>query len=243
MLKSKVVQVFDKAVEIEFTECYKDNLKSEKGINLPDTMLNLPALTSSDLEAIPFVCEYADIVGYSFVRNARDVEVLYSHLCDRDSLGVVFKIENTEAFNKLPEILISGMKRNNIGVMIARGDLAVEIGFERISEVQEEILWLCQAAHIPVIWATQVLENLAKTGIPTRAEISDAAHSAQAECVMLNKGPHIDKAVEVLRNVLTRMESHGFKNKNKLRPLGVAKSFIYAPHPEDGIALSDLNAI
>jgi len=239
MLKSKVVQVFDKAVEIEFTECYKDSLKVEKGINLPDTLLNLPALTQSDLEAIPFVCTHADIVGYSFVRNARDVEVLYSHLCNKDNLGVVFKIENTEAFNKLPEILITGMKRNNIGVMIARGDLAVEIGFDRISEVQEEILWLCQAAHIPVIWATQVLENLAKTGIPTRAEISDAAHGAQAECVMLNKGPHIDKAVEVLRNVLIRMESHGFKNKNKLRPLGVAKSFIHAPHPENGMTLSE----
>lgn len=239
MLKSRVVRLMDKAVELEFTECYKDGLKAEKGINLPDTTLKLPALTPSDLEAIPFVCAYADIVGYSFVRNARDVEVLYSHLCNKDNLGVVFKIENTEAFNKLPEILITGMKRNNIGVMIARGDLAVEIGFERISEVQEEILWLCQAAHIPVIWATQVLENLAKTGIPTRAEISDAARGAQAECVMLNKGPHIDKAVDILRNVLTRMESHGFKNKNKLRPLGVAKSFIHAPHPEKGIALSD----
>jgi len=118
------------------------------------------------------------------------------------------------------------MERNKIGVMIARGDLAVEIGFERISEVQNEILWLCEAAHIPVIWATQVLDNLAKTGIPTRAEISDAALSVKAECVMLNKGPFILEAIKVLKNILTRMEEHSFKKKDELRALNIAKHFI-----------------
>src|SRR5690606_31555580 len=137
------------------------------------------------IEDLPFACKYADIVGYSFVRTADDVKCLYEELKknNAENLGVVFKIENQEAFENLPEILIQGMERNKIGVMIARGDLAVEIGFERISEVQNQILWLCEAAHIPVIWATQVLENLAKTGIPTRAEISDAALGVQAECV------------------------------------------------------------
>ena len=110
--------------------------------------------------------------------------------------------------------------------MIARGDLAVEIGFERISEVQEEILWLCEAAHIPVIWATQVLDNLAKTGIPTRSEISDAAHGAQAECVMLNKGPYIIDAIKVLKNVLKRMEAHSAKKKNELRALNVTRKYV-----------------
>jgi pyruvate kinase len=117
------------------------------------------------------------------------------------------------------------MKRNKIGVMIARGDLAVEIGFERISEVQNQILWLCEAAHIPVIWATQVLENLAKTGMPTRAEISDAAQGAQAECVMLNKGPYINDAIKTLKNILIRMEGHSFKKKNELRALNVSKNY------------------
>jgi pyruvate kinase len=118
------------------------------------------------------------------------------------------------------------MERNKIGVMIARGDLAVEIGFERIAEVQNQILWICEAAHVPVIWATQVLENLAKTGIPTRAEISDAALSAQAECVMLNKGDSIITAIQVLKNILIRMEGHSFKKKNELRALNVAQQFI-----------------
>ena len=102
---------------------------------------------------------------------------------------------------------------------------AVELGFERISEVQNEILWICEAAHIPVIWATQVLENMAKTGIPTRAEISDAAKAAQAECVMLNKGPYINNAIQVLKNILIRMSGHSFKKKNELRALNVAKSY------------------
>jgi len=116
------------------------------------------------------------------------------------------------------------MKRNKIGVMIARGDLAVEIGFERIAEVQSQILWLCEAAHVPVIWATQVLENLAKTGIATRAEVSDAALSAQAECVMLNKGPYIVDAVKTLKEIISKMENHGYKKKNSMRILNIAKN-------------------
>ena len=108
--------------------------------------------------------------------------------------------------------------------MIARGDLAVEIGFDRISEVQNQIMWFCEAAHIPVIWATQVLENLAKTGMASRAEVSDAAISAQAECVMLNKGPYIVEAVRMLKNILIKMEAHSSKKKNTMRALKVAKT-------------------
>ncbi|MDF1697255.1 MAG: pyruvate kinase [Saprospiraceae bacterium] len=224
MIHAKVLNKFDESIEIVITNCYKSKLSSRKGINLPNTQLNLPALTASDLKNLPFVKANADIVGYSFVRNGADVNFLYKHLFEDGNmeLGVVFKIENKEAFQNLPQILIEGMKHNKIGVMIARGDLAVEIGFERISEVQNQILWICEAAHIPVIWATQVLENLAKTGIPTRAEVSDAAYGAHAECVMLNKGPYINDAISMLKDILIRMESHSFKRKNSLRPLNLA---------------------
>jgi pyruvate kinase len=165
------------------------------------------------------------MLGYSFVRTAEDVIKLYEELDKNQALdiGVVFKIENKEAFENLPLILFEAMKRSKIGVMIARGDLAVEIGFERISEVQNQILWLCEAAHIPVIWATQVLENLAKTGVATRAEVSDVSLSAQAECVMLNKGPYIVDAVRTLKDILIKMEGHLSKKKSVLRPLNVAK--------------------
>jgi pyruvate kinase len=225
MIESIVVAKNNEDVELLITNCYKSKLSAEKGINLPDTKLNLPALTVRDIENLPFICKNADIVGYSFVRTASDVEFLYDQLKMNHAkdLGVVFKIENKEAFENLPVILIEGMKRENIGVMIARGDLAVEIGFERSSEVQNQILWLCEAAHTPVIWATQVLENLAKTGIPTRAEISDVVHGVHAECIMLNKGPYINDAISMLKNILVRMEAHSFKQKNSARALHIAK--------------------
>jgi len=109
--------------------------------------------------------------------------------------------------------------------MIARGDLAVECGYERLAEVQEEILWIAEAAHCPVIWATQVLETLAKEGIPSRAEITDAAMSNRAECVMLNKGPHIVKAVQTLDDILQRMDAHQSKKQSMLRELRLAQTF------------------
>ncbi len=99
------------------------------------------------------------------------------------------------------------------------GDLAVECGYERLAEVQEEILWLCQAAHVPVIWATQVLDRLAKTGRPSRAESTDAAMGVQAECVMLNKGPRIVEAISVLDDILRRMERHHRKKRSLLPQL------------------------
>lgn len=213
-------------IKILIKKAHKSAIKLHKGINLPDTSLTLPSLTPEDINLLPFVVQHADMLGYSFVRKAADVALLYNQL-DRlgdTGCGVIFKIENKEAFENLPLILFEAMKNRNIGVMIARGDLAVEVGFDRISEVQDQILLLCEAAHIPVVWATQVLDNLAKKGIATRAEISDATISGQAECVMLNKGPHIAETVKVLANILDRMSSHKLKKKPILRALDVAKN-------------------
>jgi pyruvate kinase len=145
----------------------------------------------------------------SFVRTAADVE----HVLDRlhstgpaaDDLALILKIETRQGFENLPSILLTAMRHPRLAVMIARGDLAVEVGFERLSEVPRQILALCEAAHIPAIWATQVLETLAKTGQPSRAEITDAAAAQRAECVMLNKGPHILDAIRALDEILARM--------------------------------------
>lgn len=202
-------------------------LGADKGINLPDTNVRLPALTDPDLETVKFVAAHADLVGYSFVRSAEDVEALHARLAalNRADLGVILKIETRRAFDRLPEILLAAMRGPRVGVMIARGDLAVECGFERLAEVQEEILWVCEAAHVPVVWATQVLENLAKEGRPSRAEITDAAMGERAECVMLNKGPHVREAVRLLDGILRRMEAHQFKKRARLRPLRVARLF------------------
>ena len=122
-------------------------------------------------------------------------------------------------------MLLAAMKAPRCGVMIARGDLAVECGFERLAEVQEEILWICEAAHVPVIWATQVLETLAKEGMPSRAEITDAAMAQRAECVMLNKGPHVVEAVQVLDDILRRMQGHQAKKRSMLRELQLVSRF------------------
>ena len=226
---SKVVAVADKhlVLEITRTAAKGSKLRAEKGINLPQSKLELPSLTKEDLTHLPFIAQHADVVGYSFVRQAGDVKSLQNRLArlKRKDIGIVLKIETNEAFNNLPSLILTAMKSPSIGVMIARGDLAVELGVERISEVQEQILWLCEAAHIPNIWATQVLETLAKEGIATRAEITDASMSGRAECVMLNKGPYIVEAVKVLSNILERMDKHQQKKGGALRALNVSRAF------------------
>ena len=199
-------------------------LRADKGINLPDSDLRLSAMTAKDIEDLTFVAKHADVVELSFASTAQDVELLQEHL---HRLGgrrpaIVLKIETRRGFENLPETLLTAMRWPCCGVMIARGDLAVECGFERLAEVQEEILWICEAAHIPVIWATQVLETLAKTGMPSRAEITDAAMGHRAECVMLNKGPHIVSAVRALDDILRRMQAHQTKKRAMLRELHLA---------------------
>jgi pyruvate kinase len=175
---------------------------------------------------LPFIQQHADIVGYSFVRNTQDMAQLRQALGTEHQLGLVIKIETPEAVKNLPDLLFSGLKEKNIGVMIARGDLAVEIGFERMSEIQEEILWICEAAHVPVIWATQVLDTLNKSGVATRSEVTDAAHAALAECVMINKGKHIIRTMEALRNILIRSGGHHVKKRYTFRPLSIATRFM-----------------
>ncbi len=135
------------------------------------------------------------------------------------------KIETPEAVKNFPSLLIQGMHEEVFGVMIARGDLAVEIGFERLSEIQEEILWISEAAHVPVIWATQVLETLNKSGIATRAEVTDASYAAMAECIMINKGDYIMEVLRSLRDILQRSGSHHVKKRYTFRPMQIAKDF------------------
>lgn len=201
-------------------------LRGDKGINLPESKLELAALTAKDIEDLRFVSRHADLVGLSFVNSAQDVELLHEHLAELEGRqpAVVLKIETRSGFENLPAMLLTAMQAPCCGVMIARGDLAVECGFERLAEVQEEILWICEAAHVPVIWATQVLESLAKQGLPSRAEITDAAMGHRAECVMLNKGPHIATAVQVLDGILRRMQAHQDKKRSMLRALRLAQS-------------------
>jgi len=196
-------------------------LRAEKGINLPETDLPLDAVTDLDLPLLRVAAAHADMVALSFLRHEHDVDVMQEYLrsVGAPALGLILKIETGAAFSRLPEILLHAMRSPRVGVMIARGDLAVETGYERLAELQEEILWLCEAAHLPVIWATEVLDHLARTGQPSRAEVTDAAMGQRAECVMLNKGPYVDVAITVLDDILRRMSGHQRKKTPLLRPL------------------------
>ena len=196
-------------------------LRGDRGINFPDSDIRLAGLTASDKENLQFVIDHADAISQSFVKQPADIISLQDELLAKgeNDLGLIIKIETKKGFKNLPLLLLTAMRSYPIAIMIARGDLAVEAGWERLAELQEEILWLCEAAQVPVIWATQVLEHTAKKGQPSRAEISDAALSQRADCVMLNKGPHILAAIKMLDNILRRMQGHQYKKTPRMRKL------------------------
>lgn len=212
-----------------------ERLRSNTGIHLPDSNLQLPAITPGDLENLPFLAEHADVVELSFVNNAQDVELLQHHMTRLGSRqpAVVLKIETRRGFEHLPEILLTAMRWPSGGVMIARGELAVECGFERLAEIQEEILRISEAAHVPVIWTTQVLEPLATwlrlpqrraMAYPSWPGVPGLGH--RAECVMLNEGPHILAAVRVLDDILRRMQGHKSKRRTLLHELPLTHSLL-----------------
>ena len=199
-------------------------LKPGKGINFPTTELDLPPLTSKDFRDLDFIAEHADLVGFSFVQRVDDIELLQDHLVarapKREPHAIVLKIETPLAVRNLPRLILQSAAHNPTAVMIARGDLAVELGFARLTEMQEEILWLCEAAHTPVVWATQVLDNYVRDGMASRAEMTDAAMAQGAECVMLNKGPYLAEGVAFLRDVLV---AHGPAFRQEIRALRLAE--------------------
>lgn len=190
-------------------------LAEYKGINLPDTELPLPSLTEEDEAALAFVAEHADMAAVSFIRSREDVAYVLEkfHELGADDLGLVLKIETIPAFENLTTILLEGMRHAKFGVMLARGDLAVEMGFARMAEVPGQVMAMVEAAHVPLIIATQVLESMAKSGLPTRAEITDVAWALRAECIMLNKGPHIPEAIAILREIGVKMDRSQRKNR------------------------------
>lgn len=196
-------------------------LRADKGINFPGADLGLSGLTAEDRTSLDSVCRLADMVGFSFVETMDDMEQLIEELAQRQAshLAIVAKIETRRAVMNLPDLILGTIGRFPLGVMIARGDLAVELGGERMAEIQEEILWLCEAAHIPAIWATQVLETLTQKGAMNRAEFTDAAMSARAECVMLNKGRFVLRSVRTLDDILTRIQQHQYKKFSRYRAL------------------------
>jgi pyruvate kinase len=208
-------------IEVEITYAKEEGTKlgADKGINLPESNLRMSGLTNMDRENLRFIGKHADVVNMSFVNEPQDVYDLLNEIerLHADQLGIILKIETQRGCKNLPAILLAVMRAHPVSIMIARGDLAIESGWQYMAEIQEEILWVCEAAHIPIVWATQVLETLSKKGRPSRAEITDAAMAQRTECVMLNKGPHIVYSIQMLDKILKSMEDY-YRKKGFLLP-------------------------
>jgi len=222
-------------IKISYAKDSGGKLKSDKGINLPESNLKVSGLTKKDKKDLEFVAVNADTVNFSFVNDENDVQQLLDELSNYDTtIGVILKIETQKGFKNLPRILLRAMQTYPIGVMIARGDLAIETGWKNFASIQEEIMRICEAAHVPDVWATQVLESLAKKGVPSRAEITDAAMAQRAECVMLNKGAYIEKTVKMLDKILRRMQRFQKKKEMILPKLDHADK-LYLSHEKFNI--------
>lgn len=208
-IEGVIEEAGDKSFVVQITNARDtgSKLRAGKGINLPLTTLSFSGMTKKDKADLRFIVEHADAVNISFINSVEDVKELLDEFTRiGKQIGVVLKIETRKGYEHLPQIILEAMQVCPLGVMIARGDLAVEVGWDNMALVQEEILRVCEAAHIPDIWATQVLESMAKKGTPSRAEITDAAMAQRAECVMLNKGRQITKAIKMLDKILRNMQ-------------------------------------
>lgn len=230
-VETAVLERREGGVVLRVTKVYQETgvrIAPEKGINFPGSEYKIPLLSKRDERIMDFVCQHADLIGCSFVRDEDDIRLLQNEINKRldkpDSKPILIKIETLDSMRILPAILVAAADHVPTAIMIARGDLAVEVGYARLSEYQEEILWICEAAHVPVVWATQVVETLVKTGIPTRAEISDVTLAAKSECIMLNKGEHINDAVTFVDDILAKFEKHVYKKTAILRKLSIASN-------------------
>ncbi len=184
-------------------------LSSKKGINLPDTKISLPALTEKDLVDLEFIIEQElDWVALSFVRSVKDIIILRNKLHESKSkTKIIAKIEKPEALNNLRDIIVE-----SDAVMIARGDLGVELPIEQIPLIQRNIIRKCLHRAKPVIVATQMMESMIERNKPNRSEITDVANAVLegADAVMLSgetaTGQHPTLVVETMRKIITEVE-------------------------------------
>lgn len=185
-------------------------LSANKGLNLPNTRISLPCLTDKDKEDLAFALEQdVDWIGLSFVRKASDILELKDIIRARDKHArVIAKIEKPEALEEIDDII-----HESDALMVARGDLGVEIPMEKVPLVQKDIIKRCLAAHRPVIVATQMMESMITNITPTRAEVNDVANAVldHADAVMLSAetsvGKHPVEVVKAMNRILVEMET------------------------------------
>jgi pyruvate kinase len=207
-IKLKVIERIS-TTELKMQVIHGGMLKSKKGVNLPNTPISLPALTEKDRKDLDFILSNDfDWVALSFVRSVNDILELKRIIKDRGvDIGVMSKIEKPAALKQLEAIILE-----SDAVMVARGDLGVEMPIEELPMIQRRIVKTCIAAAKPVVIATQMMESMTSAFLPTRAEASDVAHGVLegADALMLSGetsvGAHPARVVDYMRKIISNVE-------------------------------------
>jgi pyruvate kinase len=195
-------------------------LSSKKGVNFPNTRISMPSLTPKDLEDLDFaLAQDVDWIGLSFVRSARDIIELKHIIATKNAKAkVIAKIEKPEAIDDIDEII-----RESDGLMVARGDLGVEVPFQKVPLIQKMLITKCITQAKPIIVATQMMETMINNITPTRAEVNDVANAVLdgADAVMLSGETSVGKfpieVIKTIANIVTEMEQfEGIYNKEEL---------------------------
>ncbi|MEO6915528.1 MAG: pyruvate kinase [Chitinophagaceae bacterium] len=206
-------------------------ISSKKGVNLPDTKISLPALTDKDLVDLEFIIEQElDWVALSFVRSVKDLVILRSKLSEKKSKAkIIAKIEKPEALTNIRDIILE-----SDAIMIARGDLGVELPIEQVPLIQKQLIRKCLHRAKPVIVATQMMESMMDRSKPNRSEITDVANAVLegADAVMLSgetaTGMHPALVVETMRKIIMEVEKtdYNYNREEELAPQAHSPSFL-----------------
>lgn len=213
-------------------------LGSRRHINLPGVHVNLPALTAKDCEDINKGIEMGvDFFALSFVRSPDDLDILRRYIQERGSRAhIIAKIEDATAISNLEDII-----QASDGLMVARGDLGIEIPYESLPLVQRRAVRTCQRMGKPAIVATHMLESMIQNPLPTRAEITDIANAVfeQADCIMLSGETTVGKypveCVEVMNRIIGTIEAQSERKTNDTLPLKTPKALML----KSAVILSD----
>ena len=236
-----VIMIDDGKLEVVVVDITKDGnvkvevtlggiLSSKKGINLPDTKISLPALTEKDLADLEFIIDQQlDWVALSFVRNVKDIVILRSKLDERKSkTKIIAKIEKPEAVANIRDIIVE-----SDAIMIARGDLGVEMPVEKVPLIQKDIIRKCLHRAKPVIVATQMMESMIDRVKPNRSETTDVANAVLegADAVMLSgetaAGNHPTLVVQTMRKIIGEVEKeYRYNREEDLKPQPHSPSFL-----------------
>jgi len=229
-LEVKVISI-ERNNDVKVEVLLGGTLSSKKGINLPDTKISLPALTDKDLEDLEFIIEQKlDWVALSFVRSVKDIVILRSKLMEKKSkTKIIAKIEKPEAVVNIRDIIIE-----SDGIMVARGDLGVELPVEQVPLIQKQIIRKCIHRAKPVIVATQMMESMIDRSKPNRSEITDVANAVLegTDAVMLSgetaTGKHPALVVETMRKIIHQVEKTDYRYnlEDELIPQPHSPSFI-----------------